>query len=202
MTETSAARRPAHTAVAAIVATAVCATLVVVLRAEQAGAQPPGTSTDSVVVEADPDSNTDGDSDDGFCDGPHGERGRLGYARRTQWAGQMAELIGIEEADLREALRSGRSLAEVAADHDVDVQTLVDAIVESIEERVDERLADGVIDSERADEMRANAETMAEQIVNRTHDDDERRGGRGGKGRHGAKRGSGAESDSAQAAAT
>ena len=199
MTETSAARRSAPRVMAAIVATAVCAMLIVVLLAGQAGAQSHSAGTDTATVEADPDPTTDSDSDDESCDGPRGERGRRGHVRRTQWAGQMAELIGIEEAALSEALKSGRSLAEVAADHGVDAQTLVDAIVESIEERVDERLADGVIDPEVADEMRANAETVADQIINRVHDDDERKGG---KGRHGLKRGLGAESDSAQAVTT
>ena len=43
--------------------------------------------------------------------------------------------------DLRAALRDGRSIADVAAERDVEVQTVIDAMVGAITENVEERVS-------------------------------------------------------------
>jgi hypothetical protein len=65
-----------------------------------------------------------------------------------------AEAIGISEDELRTALADGASLAEVAADHGVDVETLADALVAEATARLDEAVADGrLTESEAAERV-------------------------------------------------
>ncbi len=65
-----------------------------------------------------------------------------------------ATALGIEADELLEQLRSGETIAEVAAAQGVDVQTVIDAMVASVKERLDDAIADGRLDaSEEADRL-------------------------------------------------
>jgi hypothetical protein len=85
-----------------------------------------------------------------------------------------AETIGIEVATLRDALRDGQSIAEVAQASGVDPQAVIDALVAAGNAAIDEAVANGRIDEERAAELRAGLAEHAELFVNRTFraDDD------------------------------
>lgn len=74
-----------------------------------------------------------------------------------------AKALGISEADLRTALEGGKSIAEVAKDQGVDLQTVIDALV-----------ADGTA---RLDEAKANLPDRITELVNRTGWGDHRPGG-------------------------
>lgn len=174
MTQASAAtaRRSALWAMLAAFA-AVCA-LVSVLFVTQADAQEDGDSSPSVEADSG-DSGDDADSaDEKSCDGRLGKGGRhfLGRKGLADRLDRMAELVGVEADALKEALKSGRSLADVAVENGVDPQVLIDAVAESIEDKADEMLEEGRIDAEKAAEMRAGAESTAAKIVNRTLPDD------------------------------
>lgn len=77
-----------------------------------------------------------------------------------------ADIIGIENAELREALAAGATLAEVAEDNGVDVETLVDGLVAALNEKVDELVADGRITAEQAAEIKENAPERIGNFVN------------------------------------
>jgi len=85
--------------------------------------------------------------------GPHG-------------SGVIAEILGLDGSEIREALRAGQSLADLAAEQGVSTDALVDALVEAAEERVDAALAAGRIDDQKAAEILASAEERAEAVVN------------------------------------
>ena len=179
MTEAAAATssRSARWLIVATIATA-CALGAVLLAARADAAETP-CSGDSHSSETSAGTDTD---DEESCEWRHGDgarhfRGRRGLANN---ADAMAGLIGIETDALREALRSGQSLADVATENGVDPQTLVDAIAESITERVDARLEEGRIDAERAEKIRSGAPAIAENIVNREHSAE----GKAREGRH------------------
>ena len=53
-----------------------------------------------------------------------------------------AEALGMEVDELRDAVRDGRTIAEVAQERGVDVQAVVDAMVADATERIDERAAE------------------------------------------------------------
>jgi len=97
-----------------------------------------------------------------------------------------AGALSISVDELSAELRSGRTIAEVAAERGVDVQTVIDAMVGELRTRLEERVAAGDLTQEQVDEKLAEAtERITEQV-------DESmptrpagpRGGRGGPGGH------------------
>jgi hypothetical protein len=77
-----------------------------------------------------------------------------------------AEIIGIENSELREALSDGATLAEVAEANGVDVETLINGLVSALDEKLNELVADGRITEEQAGEIRENAPDRIESFVN------------------------------------
>ena len=71
-------------------------------------------------------------------------RGGPGFGRIGLEA--AAEVIGIEEDDLREALRDGTTLAELAEQNGVDVQAVVDALVAEATDRITTLVNEGFPD--------------------------------------------------------
>ena len=107
---------------------------------------------------------------------PHRHRGpRAG-------AGVVADVLGLEGREIREALQDGQSLADLAAEQGVSTDDLVDAIVEQVEERVDDALESGRIDDEKAAEILAEAAERAEAMVSGEFEPGDGLG-RGGPGR-------------------
>lgn len=68
----------------------------------------------------------------------------------------VAGVLGIDEAELMEALRDGSTLAEIAEANGVDAATLVEAMTAAATEAIDEAVADGLITQDRADAMLEN----------------------------------------------
>ncbi len=91
----------------------------------------------------------------------HGGRGGMGRFDD----GVAAQVLGLSTDELREQLRSGKTLAEVAADQGVERQTLVDALVASATERLAQAVTDGKITQERADEMTARLPELIDKAV-------------------------------------
>jgi polyhydroxyalkanoate synthesis regulator phasin len=77
-----------------------------------------------------------------------------------------AEAIDIGTSDLLSALRNGRTIAEVAEAHGVQVSEVIDAIVTAEHDRLDELVADGRLTHEQADELSADLEERATDLVN------------------------------------
>lgn len=80
--------------------------------------------------------------------------------------GVASETIGIEPEELLEALRAGRTIAEVAEEHGVAPEVVIDEIVAALREGLDEAVDNGWITQERADERAAELEEEATRIVN------------------------------------
>ena len=77
-----------------------------------------------------------------------------------------AETLGLSEDELRTALEAdGATLAQVAEDQGVEVDTLVDALVAAGEERIADAVADGRITQEEADERLADLEARVTERV-------------------------------------
>jgi hypothetical protein len=79
----------------------------------------------------------------------------------------VADTIGIERSALRDALKSGQSIAEVAQAHGVDPQAVIDAALAAIDGRVDQAVANGRISAERGEAVKAKAAERASTFVNR-----------------------------------
>lgn len=76
-----------------------------------------------------------------------------------------ADAIGVTAAELRDALRAGRTIATVAAERGVDARAVVDALVAARRERLAERVAEGDLTQAQADQLLAGAEARATAIV-------------------------------------
>lgn len=96
---------------------------------------------------------------------PEQPRGPRGKAR--QGLAAAAGLIGVEPQVLADALRDGSTIAQVAAEHDVEVQAVIDAMVADASERLNEAVADGRITEEQASERLAElTERVADHVNN------------------------------------
>lgn len=78
-----------------------------------------------------------------------------------------AEALGMSEADLRQALRDGSSIADVAAERNVDVKKVIDALVAEATARIDDEVADGDLAADRAAELKEDLEERITNLVNR-----------------------------------
>ena len=81
----------------------------------------------------------------------------------------VAELLDLSVDELRTALRDGQTIADLAAEQGVSVDSLVDSLVAAMDERLSTAVEEGRITQERADEMRANADEHLTAFVNGEH---------------------------------
>ena len=100
----------------------------------------------------------------------HGHPGRGGVRLARA---ELAELFGLERDELRDRLREGQALADIAADQGVDLQTVSDTLVNAATEHLDEAVADGRLTQEEADAKLADLrERITERIESGNPDAD------------------------------
>ncbi|HUQ63993.1 MAG TPA: hypothetical protein VM121_09580 [Acidimicrobiales bacterium] len=78
----------------------------------------------------------------------------------------IAGAIGIDEAALRTELKAGKTIAEVAQAHGVDVQKVVDALVAELKAHLDADVAAGRLTQAQADERLAKAPARITEMLN------------------------------------
>jgi urease gamma subunit len=96
-------------------------------------------------------------------EGPQRRGGPRGHGPKLDAA---AQALGISAEDLREQLRDGKTIAQVAQDRNVDVQTVINAMVAEATARVDEKVQEGELTAEEANEKKANLEERITELVN------------------------------------
>jgi polyhydroxyalkanoate synthesis regulator phasin len=100
----------------------------------------------------------------GFPGGPGGHgRGHFGVGLES---GEIAELFGLERDELRDLLRDGLSLADIATAQGVDVQAVIDTLVNATKEHLDEAVANGRLTQEEADAKLADLTERITEMVN------------------------------------
>jgi hypothetical protein len=77
-----------------------------------------------------------------------------------------AKTIGVSEADLRTALQSGKSIADVAKAHNVDPQKVIDALVADAKTHLADRVKAGEITQAQADQITADLTPRITDFVN------------------------------------
>jgi hypothetical protein len=78
----------------------------------------------------------------------------------------LAGLLGIDVDTLRTELRSGDTIAEIAAEQGVDVQTVIDALVAELGEHLELAVENGRLTQEEADAKLADATERITDFVN------------------------------------
>jgi ribosomal protein S20 len=96
---------------------------------------------------------------------------RRGYRILKDALKAAAKEIGVSEDQLKDALKNGKSIAQVAKDHDKSVDDVVDAIVKEATSDIDQAVKDGKLDSGKADKIKQKLPDRVKKLVNR-----ERRG--------------------------
>lgn len=96
--------------------------------------------------------------------GGHGGPG-MGHGRGMHLE-TAAEALGVTAEELRTELQAGSSIADVAAEKGVDVQTVIDAMVAELKTHLDEEVAAGEHTQEEADERLAEATERITAMVN------------------------------------
>jgi ribosomal protein S20 len=80
--------------------------------------------------------------------------------------GSAADVLGMQASDLAQRLRGGETVATIAGEQGVSVDTVIDAIVADVDARIDQAVANGTIDQARADQMKANLRERVTTFVN------------------------------------
>ena len=91
-----------------------------------------------------------------------GHLGHLGHAGKLDAA---AEYLGLTEDELRERLRDGDTLAEIAKAEGKPVDGLVDTLVADATERIDEAVDSGRLTEEQATELKDGIEARTQDLV-------------------------------------
>jgi uncharacterized protein YidB (DUF937 family) len=80
----------------------------------------------------------------------------------------LADFLGVEKADIREALANGQSLAEIAEANGKTRDELKAHIMSNTQERIDEAVANGDLTQEQADEKLQRVEEMVDNLINQS----------------------------------
>lgn len=91
-----------------------------------------------------------------------------GLAARGAGLTVAAEAIGVSKEDLRTALKSGRSIADVAEEKGVPTQTVIDAMVAKAGTRLETAVTNGRLTQERADAIAGNLPETIKRFVEST----------------------------------
>ena len=97
--------------------------------------------------------------------GPGGPRGGPGSFARGVSSEALTDLLGLDAQELRQQLRDGATLAEIARAQDVEPEAVVDELVGELTERLDNAVANGRLDQADADEKLAEAEAKITDMV-------------------------------------
>jgi polyhydroxyalkanoate synthesis regulator phasin len=92
-----------------------------------------------------------------------GLRGFRGIGPATE---ELAETLSLTVEGLRDALREGSSLADLASEQGIAVDTIVDQLVAQAQERLDAAVADGRLTADEAAERLENIEAKITEMVN------------------------------------
>ncbi|MFQ5399928.1 MAG: hypothetical protein ACE5E7_10045 [Anaerolineae bacterium] len=117
----------------------------------------------------------------------HRGPGRRGFGRGPKGGPERAALetvareLGMSVEEMRAELATGKSIADLAAEQGIDVQTIVDAVIEAGSAHLDAAVEAGDLTQEQADAIREQMPDRIETLISRTFDN----GGPGQHGEHG-----------------
>jgi hypothetical protein len=92
--------------------------------------------------------------------------GHFGHVGLFAALDAAADYLGLDESELRERLRDGNTLAEIAKAEGKPVDGLVRALVADAEERLDQAVSEGKLTRAQADELAKGLEERMTDLVN------------------------------------
>jgi hypothetical protein len=102
------------------------------------------------------------------ADGPGGHRGPGGFEGRIFGAGLdvVATTLGITTDEVRTALESGQTIADLAVSKGKTAQDVIDAVVAAATTKINDAVTAGNLTQTQADKLIANLTTIATDFVN------------------------------------
>ncbi|MSQ61959.1 MAG: hypothetical protein EXR43_05210 [Dehalococcoidia bacterium] len=97
--------------------------------------------------------------------GPRGPMG-TGMGLGVDVYGEVVGLLGMQPQDLMQALRAGKSLAQIAQEHSVSVDTLKPGLTALAKAHLDQAVADGKLTAEQASTMLTKLSEQIDNILN------------------------------------
>ncbi len=82
--------------------------------------------------------------------------------------GTVANVLGLTQAQVHALRNDGLSISQIAAQHSVDVQKVIDALVAQWKERIEARVANGALTQAEAAALEAKLKTQAQTMVTST----------------------------------
>jgi hypothetical protein len=125
----------------------------------------PGTATAQTTTSSDSSSTTQSTAPDASTPAPPDGRGPHGGMHHLDLS-VAASTIGVSESDLRTALQSGQSIADVANAHGVDPQAVIDALVADAQQHLADDVTSGRLTQDQADQISADLATHITDAVN------------------------------------
>jgi uncharacterized protein (DUF433 family) len=96
------------------------------------------------------------------------ERAKLRRHARRGAVEIAASTIGIEPQALRDAVKSGQTIADVAKAHNVDPQKVIDALDAAAAKQIDDAVSSGKLQADRAAKLKDRLDQRIETLVNDT----------------------------------
>jgi hypothetical protein len=127
------------------------------------GAQTPSSSTSSTSSTSSSSSSTPAGSKAALAG-----RSRLRARFIKEAAGVAAGKIGVTVTDLRDAVRNGQSIAQVATAHNVNPADVKTAIVNDIDAKIDHAVQTGRLSADRAAKLKERVPTATDRLLNFT----------------------------------
>jgi hypothetical protein len=133
----------------------------------------------------------------------HGPGGRDGFRGAVQ-AGldTVADALGLSEDDLRAELRDGKSIADIAKDKGVSVDSLVTKLVDAAGKKIDQAVTDGKLTQDQATKLKDGLQDAVTAMVNGTRPEGRGPGGFGGRGFRGGAGGQAPQAETGSAGGT
>jgi flagellar hook-basal body complex protein FliE len=78
----------------------------------------------------------------------------------------VASALGVTEDELRTQLRGGKSIAQIAKDHNVDVDKVIDAVVNAAGAKIDQAVKDGKLTAQQAEKAKTNLRDRITRMMN------------------------------------
>lgn len=105
---------------------------------------------------------------------------RAGFKSGIHMMQEIANILGLDEQTLVDALKEGKTIAEVAQENGITEEELVQQLIEVQSTAIDEKVSEGVLSQEQADQMKAD---LDERISNMMENEGFQGKMRGHKGR-------------------
>ena len=96
------------------------------------------------------------------------ERAKLRRHARRGAVEVAASTIGIEPQALRDAVKGGQTVADVAKAHNVDPQKVIDALDAAAAKKIDDAVSSGKLQADRAAKLKDRLDQRIETLVNDT----------------------------------